>query len=78
MSGCSLRRRLERSRMLPQETPAPSHLSALIRRHLLPSMVVREHAFALLGRELLKLLIALHDLVALIRRQTSVPIVGLL
>ena len=64
--------------MLPHEAPTPPHFSALIRRHLLPSMIVRQHAFALLGRELLKLLIALHNLVALIRRQTSVAIVGLL
>lgn len=42
--------------MLPQETPAPPRLPALLRCHLLPATVIGKHPFALLRRKLLELL----------------------
>jgi integrase len=39
---------------------ALARLSPLLRRHLLPSMPVRRHPLALLGRKLLELLVPLH------------------
>ena len=57
--------------MLAPEAQPSTRFAALLWGHLLPSMPVRHHAVALRRRELLELLVSLHHLVTLIRRQTS-------
>jgi len=47
----------------------PPHLSSLLRRHLLPSMKIVQHALALLRWQLLEALIALDELIASRGRQ---------
>lgn len=49
--------------------PLAAEFAALLRRHLLPSMVIVQHALALFGRQLLKAMEALQNLFAPLRRQ---------
>jgi hypothetical protein len=57
--------------MLAPEAQLSTGFAALLGGHLLPSMPIRHHAIALRWWELLELLVSLHHLVTLIRRQTS-------
>ena len=57
--------------MLSQQSEPAAGFAALLGRHLLPSLPVREHSLALRGRQLFELLISLHHLIALSRRQPT-------
>src|SRR5579875_811498 len=61
-------------RMPMAETP--TNLLALRRAHLAPSIRVFQQMLALLGRQLLKMAVALHHPLSLVRRQRSKVLVG--
>src|SRR5271157_5525696 len=65
------------SRRMPL-APLLAELAALLRRHLLPALIVVEHSLTLRRREFLKAMVALQELLALLRRQGSEAAVGFL
>ena len=69
---------LRRARVLAPESQATTRFTPLIGRHLLPSMPIRHHPFALRRRKLLELLVSLRHPLALIRRKPAVACIVLL